>query len=52
MKYEMCKLVRYIGIVEDSFVYNFNDKVEIRIKNMLLKIGVKFLLFEIFGIFF
>lgn len=51
MKYEMCKLVRYIGIVEDSFVY-FNDKVEIRIKNMLIKIGIKFLFFEIFGIFF
>lgn len=51
MKYEMCKLVRYIDIVEDSFVY-FKDKVEIRIKNMLFKIGMKFLFFEIFGIFF
>lgn len=40
MKHEMCKSVRHIDTVEDSFVYP-NDKAETRTKNMSLKTGIK-----------
>lgn len=41
MKHEMCKSVRHIGTVEDSFVYNSNDKAETRTKNMSIETGIK-----------
>lgn len=49
MKHEMCKSVRHIGTVEDSFVYS-KDKAETRTKNMSLKTGVKSSSPEISGI--
>lgn len=49
MKHEMCKSVRHIGTVEDSFVYP-NDKAETRTKNMSFKTGVKSSSPEISGI--
>lgn len=50
MKHEMCKSVRHIGTVEDSFVYNSNDKAETRTKNMSFKTGIKSSSPEISGI--
>lgn len=50
MKHEMCKSVRHIGTVEDSFVYNSNDKAETRTKNMSFKTGMKSSSPEISGI--
>lgn len=49
MKHEMCKSVRHIGTVEDSFVYS-NELAETRTKNMSLKTGVKSSSPEISGI--
>lgn len=49
MKHEICKSVRHIGTVGDSFVYS-KDKAETRTKNMSFKTGVKSSSPEISGI--